>query len=132
MGDDVSRDGGDDVQVPEFCKRVALERNCSPELVRAITMDCLASLHEASFKRGIGMALSAAYWELGPLAAWHFGGLLVEAAKSGEPGELIEHYQRLDSTMRRFAHILDQWKEEEDDRRRREEETGSGSERLDD
>jgi hypothetical protein len=42
-------------------------------LVRAITTECLAELHEAAFKQGIGVALWAAYWELGPLGAWHFG-----------------------------------------------------------
>jgi hypothetical protein len=61
------------VNIPQFCERIAKERNCPPELVRAITTECLAELHEAAFKQGIGVALWAAYWELGPLGAWHFG-----------------------------------------------------------
>jgi hypothetical protein len=50
--------------------------------------------------RGIGTSLVGAYWGLGPLAAWHFGGILASAAEN-EPGGLIEHYQRLDYSMER-------------------------------
>jgi hypothetical protein len=93
----------------EFCSHIAKERNCSPELVRAVLTDCIAQLHETSFKKGLGQALVDAYWELSPLGAWHFMGLLCEAAES-EPGEIIEHYQRLDSTLKRFSTIIDRWK----------------------
>ena len=99
------------VEIPQFLDRVAKERNCSPELVRAIVRDCLSELNETAFKGGIGTALIAAYWELGPLAAWHFGGLLEEAT-SCDSGELWEHYKRLDSSMKRFATISERWKQE--------------------
>jgi hypothetical protein len=69
--------------------------------------DCLAALHETGFKQGMGSALFAAYWELGPLAAWHFAGILSEAGKH-DPGELLEHYRRLDPSMERFRSLLDQ------------------------
>jgi hypothetical protein len=96
------------MDIPRFTGRTSKERNCAAELVQAIVTDCLAALHESTVKHGIGTALIGAYWELGPLPAWHFGGILARAAKH-EPGELIEHYQRLDSTMTRFGSILDQW-----------------------
>jgi hypothetical protein len=104
-----------------LCERIAKERNCSPELVRAITTDFVAAMHEASFKRGIGTALSDAYLELTPVGAWHFMGLLADAAES-EPGELIEHYERQDSTLQRFASIAEQWKFELEQEREREKE----------
>jgi hypothetical protein len=48
-------------------------------------------------------------------------GLLCEAAES-EPGEIIEHYQRLDSTLKRFSTIIDRWKFElEQERAQRQE-----------
>lgn len=96
------------MDTPRFTERISKERNCAPELVRAIITDCLAALHESTVKHGIGTALIGAYWELGPLPAWHLGGILARAAQH-DPGELIEHYQRLDHTMKRFASILDQW-----------------------
>jgi len=99
------------MSMPEFTERIAKERNCSPELVRAIVTDCLSSLHESSVKQGIGDALVGAWLELGPLAAYHFGGLIAEAGKY-EPGELLETYQRLDPSMERFRTIVDRWKYE--------------------
>jgi hypothetical protein len=96
---------------PKFTERIAKERNCSPELVRAIVTDCLEALHESDVKQGIGAALIGAWFELGPQAAYHFGGLLADAAQN-DPGELIEHYQRLDSSMERFRTIIDRWKYE--------------------
>src|SRR5947209_8436826 len=92
----------------EFTARIAKERNCSPELVRAIVTDTLAVLHESTVKHGIGTALIGTYWQLGPLAAWHFGGLLENAAEHSS-GELTEHYKRLDPTMQRYRTIIDQW-----------------------
>jgi len=99
------------MDIPRFTERISKERNCTPELARAIVTDCLAALHESAVKHGIGTALVGAYWELGPLPAWHFGGILARAAECG-PGELIEHYKRLDPTMGRFRSILDQWERE--------------------
>jgi hypothetical protein len=99
------------MDIPRFTERISKERNCTPELVRAIVTDCLAALHESTVKHGIGTALVGAFWELGDLSAWHFGGILASAAEN-DPGELIEHYQRLDPTMKRFRQILDQWEYE--------------------
>jgi hypothetical protein len=82
------------MDAPKFTERIATERNCAPELVRAIVTDCLTALHESTVKYGIGTALVGAYWELAPLPAWHFGGILAKAAEC-DPGELIEHYKRL-------------------------------------
>jgi hypothetical protein len=96
------------MDIPKFTERIAMERNCAPELVRAIVTDCLSALHENTVKYGIGTALVGAYWELGPLAAWHFGGILARAAEC-DPDELIGHYKRLDLTMGRFQSILEQW-----------------------
>lgn len=99
------------MEIPRFTQRISRERNCAPELVQAIVTDCLAALHESTVKHGIGTALFGAYWELGPLPAWHFGGILTRAAEH-DPGELTEHYKRLDPTMARFRRILDQWEHE--------------------
>jgi hypothetical protein len=99
------------METPRFTERIAKERNCSPELVRAIVTDCLSALHESTVKQGIGAALVGAWWELGSLAAYHFGGLLAEAGKY-DPGELLETYQRLDPSMERFRPIIDRWEYE--------------------
>lgn len=97
--------------IPMFLEEIAKERNCSPELVRAIVSDCFSRLHEASFKQGIGTALAAAYFNLDNEAAWHFMGLLCQAAEN-EPGELSEHYQRLDSSLTRFSSVFEKWEVE--------------------
>ncbi len=99
------------MNIPRFTERIAKERNCSPELVCAIASDCFAALHESTFKQGIGAALIGAYWELGPLAAYHFSCILANAAEH-DPGELIEHYKRLDPSMARFGTIRNQWDQE--------------------
>jgi hypothetical protein len=99
------------MDIPRFTERIAKERNCSPELVRAIVTDCLSSLHESAVKQGIGAAQVGTWFELGALAAYHFGGILVEAGNY-EPGELMEQYQRLDPSMERFRGIIDMWKYE--------------------
>jgi hypothetical protein len=100
--------------LPKFTERMVKERNCEPELVRAILTDFLAELHEVSFKQGLGPAMVMVYWEASALAAWHFGGLICKAAVQGEPGELAETYQRLDCTMERFRTIQDRWQYELD------------------
>jgi hypothetical protein len=92
-------------------ERIAKERNCSIELVRAIVTDSLSALHEGSLKEGIGIAMWAAYFAFGDLAAYHFGGLLTEAARSG-PDQLAETYKRLDPSMERFRTIVDRWEYE--------------------
>lgn len=100
--------------IPMFCERIAKERNCSQQLVRAIVSEFMLELHKAAVQQGIGMAMLAAYWNIDARGAWHFGCLLADAADGNEPGELMEHYQRLDSSMRRFASILDEWKVEQE------------------
>jgi hypothetical protein len=92
----------------KFVKRIAKERNCAPELVRAIVTDCLTSLNETAFKEGMGAALVSAYWELGPESAYHLCSLLEQASHEG-PGYWNEHYKRLDPTMARFRTIIDRW-----------------------
>src|SRR5437763_1109593 len=99
---------GTHVESESFCERIAKERNCSPELIRAIGTDYLRRLHELAVKEGLGASMFAAYFEIGDLAAWHFGGIL-EVASGQAPGELVETYKRMDPTMRRFRWILDQW-----------------------
>jgi hypothetical protein len=102
------------MEIPSFTERIAKQRKCSPELVRAIVTDCLSSLHESVVKQGIGAAQVGAWFELGPQAAWHLGGLLAEAT-TYEAGELMETYLRLDSSMmHRFRSLLDRWKYEAD------------------
>jgi hypothetical protein len=94
-----------------FAEHIAKERNCSPELVRAIVTDSLSALHECAVKEGIGKSMVDAYFALGDLAAYHFGGLFAEAGKY-ETSELLETYQRLDSSMERFRTIVDRWEYE--------------------
>lgn len=102
-----------------LCARIAKERNCAPELVQAIATDFVAAMHEASFKVGIGQTLFDAHSELSDEGAWHFMGLLTQAAKC-EPGEIIEHYKRLDWTLKRFASITERWQFELEQQRERE------------
>ena len=52
-----------------------------------------------------------AYWMLGDEAAWHFGGLLEEAA-GNDKGYLAEHYARIDGSIFRFRYMLDLWEAE--------------------
>ena len=108
------------MEIPSFVDRIARERNCTPELVRAITGDCLAALHKSAIKGGMGTALEGAFWELGELSAWHFGGMIVSAAEH-DPGELAEHYRYLAPDMKRFYHIIELWKEELEQERASEE-----------
>ena len=51
--------------------------------------DCLAALHEASYKHGTAAGVGAAHEQLGGLAAWHLMGLVVDAADTGNPGALV-------------------------------------------
>jgi hypothetical protein len=38
------------MDIPKYTERIATERNCPPELVRAIVTDCLSALHESTVK----------------------------------------------------------------------------------
>jgi len=92
-------------------QRIAKERNCSPELVSAIVTDSLSALHEGAVKEGVGISMWAALLAFGELAAYHLGGLFVEAGK-WETGELLETYKFLDPAMERFRAIIDRWEYE--------------------
>ena len=94
-----------------FIDRISAERNCSPELVRAILTDCLAALHETAFKRGAGTTQIEMFQNLGHLAAYHLTGLLSEAAQY-ESGEINEQYSRLDHSKDQFWGIRKQWEYE--------------------
>lgn len=94
-----------------FISRIAGERNCAPELVRAILTDCLAALDETAFKRGIGIIQIELFQNLGHLAAYHLTGLMSEAAQFGS-GEIIEQYNRLDHSKEQFKEIREQWEYE--------------------
>lgn len=103
-------------------ERIAKERNCSTELVRAVVTDSLSALHEGAVKEGIGISMWAAYFAFGDLAAYHLGGLFAEAGKY-EAGEVLETYKRLDPSMERFRTIIDRWEYEAE----RERTTGNDS-----
>ena len=90
-------------------ERISLERNCTPELIRAILSDFVGALHETSVKRGVGTVLYDGYWNLTEEGAWHLLGLLCEASQS-DRGELTEHYQRMAPELKRFRSILERWK----------------------
>ena len=52
------------MDIPQFTERIAKERNCTPELVRAIVTDGLATVHGSTVKQDFGPALVRSYWEL--------------------------------------------------------------------
>jgi hypothetical protein len=95
--------------VSSFIDRIAEAHGCSRELAAALMTDGLAALHEASFKRGAADGMRAVHADLGPLAAWHFVGLLVDAAESGHASILVQDYLRLDPSASRFDAIAEQW-----------------------
>ncbi len=95
-----------------FIDRIARERGCSRELAAALMTDCLAALHEESFKRGAATGMRAVHADLGPLAAWHFVGLLVDAAESGHASILVQDYLRLADSTAQFDAIAEQWSAE--------------------
>jgi hypothetical protein len=71
--------------------------------------DCLAALHEASYKKGSAAGVAAAHSEVGGLAAWHLMGLLVDAADSGNPGALVRAYTQVEPSPAQFDSISAQW-----------------------
>jgi hypothetical protein len=95
-----------------FIDRIAQAHGCSRELAAALMTDGLAALHEASFKRGAADGMRAVHADLGPLAAWHFVGLLVDAAESGHASILVQDYLRIDPEASRFDKIADRWSAE--------------------
>ena len=92
-----------------FVERIAAAHGCSPEVARAVMTDCLAELHEASYKKGSTIGVAGAHAELGGLAAWHLMGLLVDAADTGNPGALVEGYLKVEANPARYDAIWAQW-----------------------
>ena len=74
------------MDAPPFLDEIAARHGCAAQLARQLITDCLAALHEASYKRGTAAGVEAAHAELGGLAAWHLMGLVVDAADTGDPG----------------------------------------------
>jgi hypothetical protein len=100
------------MQTPSFLNQIAQTRGCSPELARALMTDCLAALHEMSYKRGTDSAVLTTHTELGGLAAWHLMGLVVDAADSGNPGALVQAYLKVEATPAHYDAIWARWDEE--------------------
>jgi hypothetical protein len=71
--------------------------------------ECLAALHEASYKKGSSAGVAAAHSEVGGLAAWHLMGLLVDAADSGNPGALVQGYMKVEAQPTQYDGIWAQW-----------------------
>ena len=95
-----------------FIERIATAHGCSSDLARALMTDCLAALHEASYKRGTAAGVAAAHDQLGGLAAWHLMGLVVDAADTGNPGALVEAYMKVEAAPAQYDSIWAQWDEE--------------------
>jgi hypothetical protein len=74
--------------------------------------ECLATLHEASYKKGSSTGVAIARSELGGLAAWHLVGLLVDAADSGNPGALVQGYMKVEPAPAQYDGIWAQWDDE--------------------
>ena len=95
-----------------FVERIAVAHGCSAEVARAVMTECLAALHEASYKKGSTTGVAGAHAELGGLAAWHLMGLLVDAADSGNPGALVQGYMKVEANPEQYDAIWAQWDEE--------------------
>jgi hypothetical protein len=94
---------------PPFLDRIAAAHGCSPDVARAIMTDCLAVLHETSYKHGTPHGVAAAHAELGGLAAWHLMGLVVDAAETASPGALVEAYMKVEPAPSQYDAIWAQW-----------------------
>jgi hypothetical protein len=97
------------MDTPPFLEQIAAARGCSVELARALMTDCLAALHEASYKRGTPAGVQAAHAQLGGLAAWHLMGLVIDAADTGNPGALVQAYTRIEPEPAQYDAIWAQW-----------------------
>ena len=95
-----------------FVERIATAHGCSPDLARTLMTDCLAALHEASYKRGTAAGVAAAHDQLGGLAAWHLMGLVVDAADTGNPGALVQAYMKVEPEPAKYDSIWAQWDDE--------------------
>ena len=97
------------MDTPRFLEEIAKARGCSVELARTLMTDCLAALHEASYKQGTAASVHAAHAELGGLAAWHLMGLVVDAADSADPGSLVRAYMKVESDPGQYDPIAKRW-----------------------
>jgi len=97
------------LDTPQFIEQIAAARGCSAEVARAVMTDCLAALHEASYKRGTAAGVAAAHQQLGGLAAWHLMGLVVDAADSGNPGALVQAYTKVEADPAQYDTIWARW-----------------------
>ena len=92
-----------------FLDEIAARHGCATPLARQLVTDCLAALHEASYKRGTAAGVEAAHAELGGLAAWHLMGLVVDAANTGDPGTLVRAYMRVEPDPAQYDAIAQAW-----------------------
>jgi hypothetical protein len=97
------------LDTPRFLEQIAAARGCSAELARAVMTDCLAALHEASYKRGTAAGVAAAHAQLGSLAAWHLMGLVMDAADTGDPGALVRAYLNIEAEPARYDALWTRW-----------------------
>ena len=100
------------MDMPGFVERIAATHGCSPDLARALMTDCLAALHEASYKRGTPAGVASAHEQLGGLAAWHLMGLVVDAADGGNPGALVQAYVKVEPNPAQYDPIWATWDDE--------------------
>ena len=100
------------MDTPRFLEQIAQAHGCTVEVARGLITDCLAALHEASYKRGATAGVAAAHAELGGLAAWHLMGLVVDAADAGDPGALVRAYMRVEPDPAQYDRIAQGWDSE--------------------
>ena len=97
------------MNTPGFIERIAAAHGCSSDLARALMTDCLAALHETSYKKGTPVSVATAHAELGGLAAWHLMGLVVDAADTGNPGALVRAYVKVEADPAQYDAIWAEW-----------------------
>jgi len=97
------------MDAPPFLDEIAARHGVAAPLARQLITDCLAALHEASYKRGTAAGVEAAHAELGGLAAWHLMGLVVDAADTGDPGALVRAYMRVEPDPGQYDVIAQAW-----------------------
>src|SRR5688572_27203647 len=100
------------MDTPQFVERIAAAHGCPAEVARGVMTECLAALHEASYKKGSTTGVAGAHAELGGLAAWHLMGLLVDAADTGNPGALVQGYMKVEPNPTQYDAIWAQWDDE--------------------
>jgi|SRR6187399_3200078 hypothetical protein len=97
------------MDAPRLLDEIAARHGCAAPIARQLITECLAALHEASYKRGTAAGVEAAHAELGGLAAWHLMGLVVDAAETGDPGALVRAYMRVEPDPAQFDGIAKAW-----------------------